>query len=198
MTLRTRSAGSLKALSLCFAAACAANSAPVATRVELAPIDFYPLRAGSAWSYDVDTGEPSSTLAVTRVVAVDGTIVEVRTANTIARYEVLPEGIRALPGDAWLIRAPVRRGATWPAPGGRTAEVVSTEVAAEPAAGRFDGCAEVRELGGKLDLEVRTVYCPGVGPVSVTSTMQSNVSDRVLTVSARLRGYTVSSRVSGP
>jgi len=50
----------------------------------------------------------------------------------------------------------------------------------------------VSETGGKLELEVQTVYCASVGPVLVESTMRSNVSDRALTVSARLRGYEVS------
>jgi hypothetical protein len=188
----------MMALLLCFVAACATTSTPITAPTKLAPIDFYPLQAGNAWSYDVDTGQPSSTLAVTRVEAFDGQIAEVRTANTLARYEVLAEGIRVPPADAWLIRAPVRPGATWPAPGDRTAEVLSTEVVAYTAAGRFDRCVEVRETGGKLDLEVRTVYCPGVGPVAVTSTMRSNVSERMLTVSARLRGYTVNPPVSDP
>jgi hypothetical protein len=164
----------------------------------LAPIDFYPLRAGNVWSYDVDTGEPSTTLAITRVEAFDGSIAEVRTANAVTRYELLPDGIRVPPSDAWLIRVPVLQGATWPAPGGRTAELVSTDVVAETPAGRFDGCIEVREVGGKLELEVRTIYCPGVGPVTVSSTMRSNVSERALTVSARLRGYSVIPSTSDP
>ena len=129
-------------------------------------------------------------------IAFDGKIAEVHVARAVVRYEVRPDGIRVLPTDVWLLRTPLRPGATWPAPGGRVAELVSTNAVAETPAGRFDRCVEVRELGGKLELEVRTVYCPGVGPVSVTSTMQSNVSERALSVSARLRGYSVTPRGS--
>ncbi|MDH3655477.1 MAG: hypothetical protein OEN21_14510 [Myxococcales bacterium] len=156
------------------------------------PRDLYPLETGNAWSYDVDTGESSTTLAVSRVETFDGRIAEVRTAQTLLRYEVLPEGIRVQPGDEWVLRLPFEEGATWPGRGGRTARLVSMGLRVETRAGAFDDCVLVSETGGKLELEVRTVYCPKVGPVSVESTMRSNLSDRTLTVSAKLRGYEVS------
>jgi hypothetical protein len=158
----------------------------------LEPTELYPLDTGNAWSYDVDTGEASTTLAITRVEAFDGRIAEVHTGRTVVRYEVLAEGIRVPPGDEWLLRAPLVEGATWPGRGGWTARLISTDTSVETPAGSFDGCVEVLETGGKLELEVRTVYCAGVGPVWLASTMHSNVSDRAVTVSAKLRGYEVS------
>lgn len=172
-------------------AACASTVRPALPKA-IEPSDLYPLATGNAWSYDVDTGEPSTTLAVTRVETFDGRVAEVRTAQTLLRYEVLPEGIRVPPRDEWVLRAPFEEGATWPGRGGRTARLVSMGLRVETRAGAFDGCVLVSETGGKLELEVRTVYCPRVGPVSVESTMRSNVSDRVMTVSAKLRGYDVS------
>jgi hypothetical protein len=177
---------------LCLAVACAGQSPPPSSHTAIDPSDLYPLQTGNAWSYDVDTGEASTTLGITRVEAFDGRIAEVHTGRAIVRYEVLPEGIRVPPEDAWLVRAPVVEGATWPGRGGRTARVTSTGATVAMPAGTFDRCVEVLETGGKLELEVRTVYCPGIGPVSVGSTMRSNVSDRVVTVSAQLRGYEVS------
>lgn len=188
MTLRLRAVGA--ALSLLVA--CAGNTPPSPQHVALVPSDLYPLQTGNAWSYDVDTGETSTTLAITRVEAFDGRVAEVHTGHSLVRYEVLPEGIRVLPGDAWLIRAPLEEGETWPGRAGRSARLVSTHATFATRAGTFDRCVEVVETGGKRELEVRTVYCPGVGPVAVDSTMRSKVSDRVLTVSARLRGYDVS------
>ncbi len=161
------------------------------SRATITPSDLYPLQTGNAWSYDVDTGDESTTLGIARVEAFDGRIAEVHTGRTVVRYEVLPEGIRVPPGDAWLIRAPLVEGATWAGRGGRTARLASIDMTVETPAGTFDGCVEVVEMGGKLELEVRTVYCPQVGPVRVSSTMHSNVSDRVATVSAQLRGYEV-------
>jgi hypothetical protein len=155
------------------------------------PRDFYPFSPGNAWSYDVDTAEGSTILAVTVVDAFDGRVAEVRTGRAMVRYEARADGIRIPSEDSWLVRAPLHEGATWPSRGGRTARLVSTGVDAETPAGRFGGCIEILETGGQLDLEVATVYCPGVGPVSVRSTMRSKSSDRVITVSARLRGYEV-------
>ena len=91
------------------------------------PSELYPLDTGNAWSYDVDTGEASTTLAITRVEAFDGRIAEVHTGRAVVRYEVLPEGIRVPPDDEWLLRAPLVEGATWPGRGGRTARLISTE-----------------------------------------------------------------------
>jgi hypothetical protein len=154
--------------------------------------ELFPLATGNAWSYDVDTGESSTTLATSRVETFDGRFAEVRTAQTLLRYEVLPEGIRVPPGDAWVLRLPLEEGASWPGRGGREARLVSVGLSMETRAGVFEDCVLVSETGGELDLDVRTVYCPRVGPVSVESTMRSSTSDRVLTVSAKLRGYEVS------
>jgi hypothetical protein len=176
---------------VCVAAACAGRNPPVASHGAIHPVDLYPLQTGNAWSYDVDTGEASTTLVVTRVALFDGRLAEVHTGRAVVRYEVSAEGIRAPTGDGWIIHAPVEQGATWLGRGGRTAQVVSISTTLQTRAGTFDHCVEVLETGGKLGLEVRTVYCPGVGPVSVRSTMRSSVSDRVVTVSAQLRGYEV-------
>ncbi len=171
--------------------ACATQQTPRETRAELTPSDLFPLREGNAWSYDVDPGEATTTLAIVRVESFDGRFARVRNASSLLEYEVLPGGIRTATDDAWLLRAPFREGATWPAPRGRTATMSSFDFDITTAAGAFHGCVEVVEVGGELELEVRTIYCPGVGPVSVKSTMRSNTSERVLTVSAELRGYSV-------
>ena len=190
MTSGSRAAA-VALLLLCGVGACAGQSPLPSSRETITPSDLYPLQTGNAWSYDVDTGDESTTLGIARVEAFDGRIAEVHTGRTVVRYEVLPEGIRVPPGDAWLIRAPLVEGATWAGRGGRTARLASIDMTVETPAGTFDGCVEVIEMGGKLELEVRTVYCPQVGPVRVSSTMHSNVSDRVARVSAQLRGYEV-------
>ncbi|MGB8331782.1 MAG: hypothetical protein WCE62_16765, partial [Polyangiales bacterium] len=62
-----------------FVAACAGQHPPPSSRSAARPADLYPLQTGNAWSYDVDTGEASTTLAVTRVAAFDGHFAEVHT-----------------------------------------------------------------------------------------------------------------------
>lgn len=182
----------------CLIVACTTQKPAPEARSRVTPNELFPLREGNAWSYDVDTGEAKTTLAIVRVEAFDGHVAFVRNAESLLQYEVLAEGIRMASTDAWLIHAPLRAGATWSAPRGRTATVSSMDLRVVTAAGTFDACVEVVEVGGELELEVRTVYCPGVGPVSVKSTMRSNTSDRVLTVSAELRGYEVNPRTALP
>jgi hypothetical protein len=168
---------------------CATHQAAVRDPETIAPSDLYPFRAGNAWSYDVDTGEPTTTLALTRVERIDGHRAHVRTGDALVVYEVQPEGIFVPDDGVWLLRAPIRVGTSWRARGDRNAEIVSTTAEAQTTAGSFEGCVEVLERGGPLGLEVRTVYCPGVGPATVTSTFHSELGDRALVVSARLRGY---------
>lgn len=169
----------------------ASRSVAPAPELTIDPLSLYPLRAGNAWSYDVDTGDADTTLAVTRVESVHGPIVTMRTGETEVRYELREHGVYVISDDAWLFRAPFEEGATWPARGGRTGRVVTTMAAVETPAGRFRGCLEVSETGGRLGLVVTTIYCPFIGPVSVDSTMPSSVSDRTASVRARLRGYDV-------
>ncbi len=194
---RSVTAGTIVAL-LLVGSACGGASSSTPSSAISDPRDFFPLRAGNAWSYDVDTGDSVSTLAISRVQAFDGRVAKVRTGETVVVYELSAQGIREANADAWVLRAPLREGATWPGRGGRSARLVSTEADVQTIAGDFDDCIEVLETGGRLELEVRTVYCRGVGPVSVASTMRSHVSDRVLTVHARLRGYDVSGAAASP
>lgn len=192
MTFRVRAGVRLLFVALAFTCACGGRTVPSASETELTPDDLYPLREGNAWSYDVDTGAAKTTLAITKVLRFDGSIAEVQTGSARVQYELSEQGIRVPPEDVWLLRAPIREGASWPARAGRLARLVAERLSVETPAGTFHGCVEVLETGGKLDLEVRTVFCPGVGPVSLRSTMRSERADRSVSVSARLRGYQVS------
>ncbi|MEM8606823.1 MAG: hypothetical protein AAGF92_06945 [Myxococcota bacterium] len=175
---------------------CGAHKAPTPDpALVIRPVDLYPFQEGNAWSYDVHTGDETTTLAVKKVDSVHGPIVTVSTGGAKVRYEVRDEGVYVPGEQAWLFKSPLEQGATWPARGGRTAEITSTIASIQTAAGSFQGCLEVRETGGRLGLEVRTIYCPFVGPVAVDSAMHSDVSDREASVSARLRGYTIEGSV---
>lgn len=195
MAPRVGSRVAIAAFAMCVA--CATTS-PAKREVGLDVRELYPLAEGNAWSYDVDAAEGSTTLATTRVDRVEAGVAMVTTGEVTTRYRVSGDGIRVESEDGWLLRAPLRPGASWPARGGRTAEIVALGTQARTSAGTFERCVEVHEHGGQLRLEIRTVYCPGVGPVLVVSTMRSDVSDRVLTVSARLRGFRVSPGPVGP
>jgi hypothetical protein len=153
------------------------------------PKRLYPLAADTVWSYDVDTGEGPPTLAISRVIAVDGARIEVSSGSAPMVYELRPEGIFRPNRGGWLLKAPVEEGATWDAGGGSRAEVGSVDLKVSTLAGDFRGCVEVRETGGTGDKSVRTVYCPDVGPVEVESAMSMKLSGQEASVKARLRGF---------
>lgn len=190
MTRGVRTRVAMASIAMCVG--CATAPRPAETRAPLDVRELYPLAEGNAWSYDVDTGNGSTTLATTRVDRRSADVATVKTGEATTRYHLSAEGIRVETEDAWLLRTPLQEGASWPARGGRIAELVAIDTEADTPAGRFERCVQVVERGGRLRLEVRTVYCAGVGPVSVVSAMRSDTSDRVLTVSARLRGFRVS------
>ena len=132
-------------------------------------------------------------LAQSRVSASDGHIVRVsQNGGSALRYELRPEGIYRPDQGVWLLKAPVRVGASRPSASGRTAHVVSVQDRVEVPAGRFQGCVRVEERGGGDGRRITTVYCPDVGPVWVESVVELPAAGRSVRVVARLLGYATS------
>lgn len=159
---------------------------------------LYPMRIGSVWTYDVDTGQELTTLAITRVTLNDGVNVEISSGGDPIRYEVKPEGLFRSDRSGYLLKPPFTKGATWDAGGGATAEIIATGKSIETLAGPFTDCIEVSETGGQHGKVVRTVYCPDVGPVEVDSSMQMDLSGQTARVVAKLRGYDFSGAMAQP
>jgi hypothetical protein len=172
--------------------ACGASQPTVAeqTLPKHHPWRLFPLMEDNAWAYDVDTGDGDSVLAVSRVVNVIGNLVDVATGNeSPSRYELREDGIFAIATGTYLIRQPVQVGATWPSGGEKVATVAAIDVAIETPAGNYRDCAAIEEVAAESGLNIRTVYCPDVGPVEVVSRMQ--LSNQEARVTARLRGAQV-------
>jgi hypothetical protein len=70
-----------------------------------------------------------------------------------------------------------------------TARVRSVNAAVKTPGGEFADCVEVEEGGGDAGRQIRTIYCPGVGPVYLESMMM--VRGKEIKVTARLRGHMV-------
>lgn len=173
-------------------AACGGSQPEVATP-ELPkhhPWRLYPMLADSAWAYDVDTGDGDNVLAVTRVMNVIGNQIELQTGNDdVTRYEQREDGILRLGESAYLIRQPIQVGATWPSGGDKIATITAVDVSIEVPAGQYSECVAIEENVAETGLQIRTVYCPDVGPVEVLSHMQLRGQD--VRVIARLRGAQV-------
>ena len=159
---------------------------------------LYPLRMGSVWTYDVDTGEGVPTLAITRVTGSDGNRAEVSSGSTPIVYETRPDGLFRPDREAYVLKAPIRQGATWDAGAGSQAEVLSVDKQVSTPAGDFTHCVEVRESGGGAGKLVRTVFCPDIGPVEVESSMAMQLSGQTARVLAKLRGYDFSGILTQP
>jgi hypothetical protein len=181
-------AACLGCASACLASCATTAAKPAAAGDRLAVDRLYPLREGSVWTYDVDTGEGLPILAITRVTRRDGERVEVTSGSAPIYYEQRADGLYRVDRQAYVLKAPLAPGAHWEAGGGSTAKVTAIR-AIETAAGTFQDCVEVRETGGSAGKLVRTVYCPDVGPVEVESSMSMGLSGQTVRVLAKLRGY---------
>jgi hypothetical protein len=150
---------------------------------------LYPLRPGSVWTYDVDTGEGLPVLAITRVLsAADGKI-EVSSGADGLHYEQRPEGLFRSDSGSFLLRGPISAGASWEGNQGARVEITRVDARASTPGGDFANCVETVESAGATEKRVRTVFCPDVGPVEIESSLHIQLTGKSTRVIARLRGY---------
>ncbi len=169
---------------------CAGSTTAAKKPVDLSPASLYPLRPAAAWSYDVDSGDGDSVLAVARVTRSEGDLVEVATGSEGAiGYIVHDDGITRASNGSYLLKAPIAAGASWSSGQDTTAHVLALGVSLITAAGPFSDCVSVQEDNTGTGQRVTTTYCPGVGPAQVVSEME--VRGQQLRVIAKLRGYTL-------
>lgn len=180
-------------------AACGgAQSASSGGKDRLSVERLYPLREGSVWTYDVETGDGPPALAITRVVSSSGGRAEVSSGGAPITYEQRADGLYRSDREVYVLKLPLRVGASWDAGQGVTAEVLELDKKVSTTAGEFSGCVEVRESAGAGQKVVRTVFCPDVGPVEVESSLSLAVSGGSARVVAKLRGYDFSGALGAP
>ncbi|MCA9616424.1 MAG: hypothetical protein H6722_28465 [Sandaracinus sp.] len=151
---------------------------------------LYPMSEGSVWTYDVATGVGPDVLAISRVVAIRGTSVEIRNdGGQSLTYERRAEGIFEPASSSWLLHDPIEVGATWDAGAGRTARISATDERVDVMAGVFESCVRVEETGGEDGRLIATVYCPDVGPVIIESRMTAQLTGMEASVRGTLRAF---------
>lgn len=161
------------------------------------PKSLYPLGAGFAWSYDVETEGSPPVLAVARVARFDAGVASVVTGPDAAqRYAVTDAGIQRVGQPGYLLKAPIAVGSMWESGAGTEARVASVSEQVTTSAGTFAACVVVQEQNRNSGQMVKTTYCPGVGPTVVVSQME--VRGQLLTVTARLRGYALDASELAP
>lgn len=191
-------APSLAALCLLGLAACGGSASTLKPTETPDIVRLYPLRAGSVWTYDVDTGQPLKTLAITRVTASTDTRFEVTSGADPIVYERRPDGLFRPDRGGYVLKAPLRKGARWEAGTDAEAEITDVEKSVATQAGDFHHCVEVVERGVNTGKQIRTVFCPDVGPVELETSLQMNLSGEVARVHATLRGYDFSGALMQP
>lgn len=177
-------ARSLTTLCVILASACASAPLQPTAAAKPTPDRLFPLHAGCAWSYDVDSGDGQPVLATTRVVRAAGNLVEVQTGQSVQTYRVLPEGVQKA-GGTFLLPASLDHWASGP---NAEARVISTAESLTTPAGSFSACVVVEEQNRDSGQRILTTYCPDVGPTRVISEMK--VRGQLLRVQALLRGFT--------
>ena len=181
----------LYAASCLLACACAGTAAEVRPSApDRSPASLYPLGAGYAWSYDVDSGDGEPVLAIARVSEFQAGVATVTTGpDASQRYATTAQGVQRAGQPGYLLKAPIEAGASWESAPGVTARVLSVAEQVSTEAGAFSACVLVEEQNANSGQRVKTTYCPGVGPAVVVSEMA--IRGRTLTVTARLRGYSL-------
>lgn len=155
---------------------------------------YYPLAPGWKWAYAVERGG-DMVLATYTVVDRAGTTVAVQAGEDRLHYNLQADGIVRMDtfgagGGDYLLKTPIRAGATWPVASG-TARVVAVGETVEVDAGRFTNCATIEERRRNPDRMSRTTYAPGVGPIKIELQAAGGVvPDGVESVRATLRGFT--------
>jgi hypothetical protein len=153
---------------------------------------YFPLAPGWKWAYEIEkSGE--KILATYAVLQQTGDTVIIQAGEERNGYAILPEGIARRedlnPGD-FILKTPIRAGATWPLAGGKATVVAVGEDVTVPA-GTYANCAVVEEARSSPNRVLRTTYAAGVGPIALeyqVSNPETRTFDVVLR--ARLLGFT--------
>lgn len=139
---------------------------------------YFPLPEGNIFHYVTDEDGQSGML-VARVHRTDATHGELRMSNRTQRYVMKPDGI-AYEGGAYILKAPLERGASWPGEHGGVTKVESIDAEVTVPAGHFTGCVRTVEAGRTPGKTYGVTYCPGVGMVSLEVAMGDAVAKAVL------------------
>jgi hypothetical protein len=125
---------------------------------------YFPLEEGRIYAYS--TSENGDTgMLVAKVHRSDATHGELRLSNATKRFVFTPQGV-AYDGGAFILKAPLDVGATWPGEHGGTTKVVSIDASPKVVAGSYSSCVQTVEEGGRPQgSKYVTTYCPGVGMV---------------------------------
>lgn len=129
---------------------------------------YFPLVDGHIYHYVTEGDSGGEGLLVARVARSDATRGELRFPSGAKRFEYAPDGVKVIggAGSSYVLKAPLRAGATWVGEHGGTTTVLSVDAIVDTRAGRFTGCVQTLEdKKGDTPAKYATTFCPGRGIV---------------------------------
>lgn len=134
---------------------------------------YFPLEEGRIYQY-VTSENGETGMLVAKVHRTDASHGELRLSNATKRFVYTLEGV-AYDGGAFILKAPLDVGASWPGEHGGTTRVATTDAAPKVAAGSYGGCVQTIEEGGRVKgAKYEATYCPGVGMVLLEAVAPGN------------------------
>lgn len=130
---------------------------------------YFPLDHGKIYTYATREGAENGTLSfkVERTDPTHGKWVVVG-SNSAKRFVYEKDGVAYDGGGAFLLKAPIEVGTSWPGEHGGQLKIVKTDATANGADGKtYSSCVVTQEDGTRPpNSRYTTTYCPGVGMVT--------------------------------
>jgi hypothetical protein len=127
---------------------------------------YFPLEQGKMYTYETRDGAETGivSMRVERRDPAHGKLVVVGTSSA-KRFVYDPEGVR-YEGGAYILKAPIEVGSSWPGEHGGTAKIASTDASVTAGGKTYASCVQTVEDGTRPPgSRFVTTYCPGVGMV---------------------------------
>jgi hypothetical protein len=132
---------------------------------------YFPLEQGKLYTYATQAGPERGTVSfkVERTDPNHGKLVVVG-SNSAKRFVYEKDGVAYDGGGAYILKAPIEVGTSWPGEHGGQAKIVKTDASASVGAGdgakSYSSCVVTQEDGTRPpNARYTTTYCPGVGMV---------------------------------
>ena len=138
---------------------------------------YFPLVDGMVYTYKTQNEVGEEGILVARVHRTDAQHGELRFPNGSKTFEFARDGVvlKARAGDTYVLKAPLEVGATWRGEHGGNTRVLSVTASVDTPAGHQESCVQtLEERLGDRPVRYSTVFCPGVGVVSLEAATGAN------------------------
>jgi hypothetical protein len=136
---------------------------------------YFPLEDGKIYNYSTKEGDETGML-VAKVHRPQTHRGELRVSNGTKRFMYVADGVTYV-GGAYVLKAPLEKGASWPGEHGGTTKITAVDVSMQVPAGKYTSCVRTVEEGGRpANSRYESTFCPGVGIVLLVVSTPGNES----------------------